>query len=81
MGVIAQLAKEMEELGQTEKFDAATIMRMQTVLTSGSFMLLRLEEQYEELFRLIKNPPILYNPDHHAGAIDLAGATELVEPR
>jgi hypothetical protein len=61
MGVIAQLAKEMEELGQTEKFDAATIMRMQTVLTTGSFMLLRLEEQYEELHQLIKNPPIIYN--------------------
>jgi hypothetical protein len=52
MGVIQQLSDEMVQLS-AQAPESADPVRMQALLRAGAYMLLRLEEQYEETYALV----------------------------
>lgn len=63
MGVVAQLADEMERRGYTKPDDPrcltrADIVRLYTLLTAGAFMLRKLQEQQDKADAPLENPNV-----------------------
>jgi hypothetical protein len=66
MGVIAQLADEMEQESREVRERApgpGAVQRMQVLLAVGAYMLRRMQEQQDQTDELLMRPPRIINFD------------------